>query len=99
MVEEDNENTKNDKMIAEEGIWIDEPTLGNVNKIIKRNKIGKAARDSNINMQLIKLLGEMLHAKPQELIKEICRKEKMLKEWEERIVVTIHKKERCDRLQ
>ena len=60
---------------------------------IKRLKNNKAAGIDNISAELIKYGGQHLHDKIISLIMDIWQEETMPEEWDEGILVALHKKE------
>jgi hypothetical protein len=68
------------------------PTYYEVNQVIEKLKIYKAARTDNITAELIKQGGTELKTKIHKLIMKIWDEETLPTEWTEGIICPIHKK-------
>lgn len=80
------DSTEDDAMI------IEEPTTEEIKEIIQKSRNGRAPGKDNINMELIKYGGDLLHERIHMMIKNIWKLEQMPKEWETGQMITIHKK-------
>lgn len=71
---------------------VEEPSLEEVEKAIREIKNNKAPGNDGINIEIIKAGGKEIAIQIHKLLTQIWRKEEMPKDWEEAIIVPLHKK-------